>query len=571
MNNYFLDQNIQNAFYTLHEYWIKNYPNATLTIGKQITITDNSGTHTVIKPKKTTTRRKRIGSKIDKYLLESITAAILTPSMTIGKMIKEILPIDKNLSYGRQLELYGYLGEIIEEMKLMKKTTSEIQVEILGIICLDIPRVLTIARRAKTLIQRFGLLDTKLILPQILYTLSTKEFNKLVNFELDKTLQLEYPINSLILPELNLFGENNLITPTHNNTVLKIIDSNIEAVYGILATVKKKAKLSANFPTSAMHHLSLYNLFKIDDIQTKSKITDLLVRLNSNDIAEMTIKIRLANLQAQRWLAQSVLEHPTNEQSRLGVNFIANIMQIIEEKGIALKSSGNTYGVLESSRPPAHLIETVIALCATYTKKYRQSNSGKIPKWFKILEFTIIMDEHRNINVTQCEALKMHKIDNQIPDDLDIMQRDSIYIQIPDALLLQWRNVQEKLRLRKEIEILTDGSLVKAGSENAKRTATFVTYGIEANFGIAVNGTLSSTKTEAKAVLLALEAVLYKCKLTLNTDRSSSKLLTGTIKAVIEEKKIDLNINKVAAHTRISENEMADKLAKKTTVFDSVE
>ncbi|KAG9301603.1 hypothetical protein G9A89_016673 [Geosiphon pyriformis] len=188
MNNYFLNQNIQNAFYTLHEYWIKNYPNATLTIGKQTTITDNSGIHTVIRSKKTTTRRERIGSKMDKYLLKSIIVAILTLSMTIGKMIKKILPIDKNLSYGRQLELYGRLGEIIEEMKLMKKTTSEIQVEILGIIRLDIPRVLTIVRRAKTLIQRFGLLNTKLISPQVLYTLFTKNFNKLVSFELDKTL-----------------------------------------------------------------------------------------------------------------------------------------------------------------------------------------------------------------------------------------------------------------------------------------------------------------------------------------------------------------------------------------------
>ncbi|KAG9284037.1 hypothetical protein G9A89_022811 [Geosiphon pyriformis] len=216
MNNYFLDQNIQNAFYTLHEYWIKKYPNTTLTIGKQITIIDNSKTHTVIRPKKTTTRRKKIGSKIDKYLLESIIAAILIPSMTIGKTIKKILPIDKNLSYGRQLELYGRLGEIIEEMKLMKKTTLEIQVEILGIICLDVPRVLTIAKKAKTFIQRFGLLNTKLILPQVLYTLSTKDFNKLVSFELDKNLQLEYPINSLILLELNLFEEDDVIVETHN-------------------------------------------------------------------------------------------------------------------------------------------------------------------------------------------------------------------------------------------------------------------------------------------------------------------------------------------------------------------
>ncbi|KAG9294809.1 hypothetical protein G9A89_008501 [Geosiphon pyriformis] len=216
MNNYFLDQNIQNAFYTFHEYWIKNYPNATLIIGKQTTITDNRGTHTVIRPKKTTTRREKIGGKMDKYLLESITAAILSPFSTIRKTIQEIFPIDKNLSYGRQLELYGRLSKIIENMKLMKKTTSEIQVEILGIIQLDVPRVLIIAKRARTLIQRFGLLDTKLISPQVLYTLSTKDFNKLVSFELDKTLHIDYPINSLISLELNLFEEDDVMVKTHS-------------------------------------------------------------------------------------------------------------------------------------------------------------------------------------------------------------------------------------------------------------------------------------------------------------------------------------------------------------------
>ncbi|KAG9284775.1 hypothetical protein G9A89_003698 [Geosiphon pyriformis] len=183
MNNYFLDQNIQNVFYTLYEYWIKNYSNATLTIGKQTTITDNSETHTVIRPKKTTTRRERIGSKIDKYLLKSIIAAILVSSITIGKMIKKILPIDKNLLYERQLKVYDYLSEIIEDIKLMKKTTSKIQ----------------------------------LILPQVLYILSTKDFNKLVSFELDKTLPIDYTINSLILLELNPFGEDNVMVRTYTS------------------------------------------------------------------------------------------------------------------------------------------------------------------------------------------------------------------------------------------------------------------------------------------------------------------------------------------------------------------
>ncbi|KAG9305967.1 hypothetical protein G9A89_016620 [Geosiphon pyriformis] len=136
-------------------YWIKNYLNVTLIIGKQTTIIDNSGTYTVIKPKKTTTKRKKIGSKMDKYLLKNITATILVPSIIIEKMIKEILSIDKNLLYERQLELYSCLDEIIKDIKLMKKTTSKIQVEILSIIQLDVSRVLTITRKAKIFIQKF--------------------------------------------------------------------------------------------------------------------------------------------------------------------------------------------------------------------------------------------------------------------------------------------------------------------------------------------------------------------------------------------------------------------------------
>ncbi|KAG9289226.1 hypothetical protein G9A89_022536 [Geosiphon pyriformis] len=279
---------------------------------------------------------------------------------------------------------------------------------------------------------------------------------------------------------------------------------------------------------------------------SKSKITDLLVKLNSNDIAGMATKIRLANLQTQRWSAHNVLKYPTNEQSKPEINLIANIMQIMKERGILFKSSDNTYGIPESSRPHAHLIETVITPGITYikvrsvlrkknilylhqvlnkdgslitwmnfTRKYRQSNSGRISRWFKILEATLIMDEYKKID---------------------------------------------------EIKISTDNSLVKANSGNVKEAAVFITYEIKANFEIGVDGMLLLTKTETKAVLLALEAMPYNCKLTLNTDSQA----VNAIKTVIGKKKIGLNINKVTTHTGISEYEMTNKLAKEATAFNMV-
>ncbi|KAG9302038.1 hypothetical protein G9A89_021082 [Geosiphon pyriformis] len=127
---------------------------------------------------KTTTRREKIGSKMDKYLLESIIAVILLPSSIIKKTLQEILLIDKNLSYKRQLKLYGHFSKIIEDMKLIKKTTSEIQAEILNIIQLDVPRVLTIAKRAKTLIQRFV---KKILCWNSLDSVKTSIVQKIVN------------------------------------------------------------------------------------------------------------------------------------------------------------------------------------------------------------------------------------------------------------------------------------------------------------------------------------------------------------------------------------------------------
>ncbi|KAG9301582.1 hypothetical protein G9A89_016652 [Geosiphon pyriformis] len=136
--------------------------------------------------------------------------------------------------------------------------------------------------------------------------------------------------------------------------------------------------------------------------------------------------------------------------------------------------------------------------------------------------------------------------------------------------------------------------MVDAGSENTRKGAAFITHGIETEFGLAVDQTLSSTKTETKAVLLALEAVPYKCKLTINTDsqavismaqkwlskdvplsvKNQLKTLNwhtwNAIRAIISEKKIDLTINKVAAHTGILENKKANKLAKESTTLDTI-
>ncbi|KAG9300845.1 hypothetical protein G9A89_004475 [Geosiphon pyriformis] len=361
-------------------------------------------------------------------------------------------------------------------------------------------------------------------------------------------------------------------------------------------------------------------ILKLLDPSTCTQYLGVWIRADGKN--ETVLKMIGSDIEAS---AHSIIEYLTNEQSKPGVNLITNIIQMIEKREISFKSNGNTHGIPESSRPQAYLIEFILPSNETYikirsllrkknllylhqiqnndeslmtwmdfTRKYRQNDSGRIPRWFKILESTIIMDEYRNIDVAQCKTLGMHILTNQIPDDLETMQRDTIYIHIPDTLLSQWKSVREKLKLRKEIEMSTDGSLVKTGFEDVKGAAAFITHGIETEFGIAIDGTLSSTKAEAKAVLLALEVVPYRCKLTINMDsqavmamaqrwlskdsplsirnqlKTSNWCTWNAIRVIIREKKIDLSMNKVAAHAGIFKNEKADKLAKESTALDTM-
>ena len=78
----------------------------------------------------------------------------------------------------------------------------------------------------------------------------------------------------------------------------------------INATIRIKALLPNTFPTSAIKHPNIYNTCDINDLQAKSKISELYIQLNSDNIAGTTTKIRLANLQHARWSTFNILENP---------------------------------------------------------------------------------------------------------------------------------------------------------------------------------------------------------------------------------------------------------------------
>ena len=181
--------------------------------------------------------------------------------------------------------------------------------------------------------------------------------------------------------------------------------------------VRKKANLPYKFPVSVLKHPDIYNVLDTEELQATSKISELFIRLNDNNIASHTTRIRLANLQQKRWSALNVLEHTHQEKSRSGYNLIADILNIMHERNISISGHPNTKwhpSIMENGNWPLENIiapqnlynkhrsllrkEGILYLdqiinnkgrllkWLEYTKKYRNTNKGKTPKWFKIIK-----------------------------------------------------------------------------------------------------------------------------------------------------------------------------------------
>src|SRR4051794_37245050 len=81
-------------------------------------------------------------------------------------------------------------------------------------------------------------------------------------------------------------------------------------------------------------HQDLYAVDTLWAAQARHHISNLTCRLQDKGAMGKTTRIRLIALQKKRWTCRSVLEWPTEENSKHGENIIARILNTMKETGI---------------------------------------------------------------------------------------------------------------------------------------------------------------------------------------------------------------------------------------------
>ncbi|KAG9306110.1 hypothetical protein G9A89_016014 [Geosiphon pyriformis] len=126
-----------------------------------------------------------------------------------------------------------------------------------------------------------------------------------------------------------------------------------------------------------------------------------------------------------------------------------------------------------------------------------------------------MVDIEINLDKTETMVVRLSKGKLLMVEPLKFGPDKQILKLLDPSTCIRYLGVWIRADRKNETILKMIGSDIEA---EARRAAAFITHGIEAKFGVVIDETLSSMKTEAKAVLLVLKAVPYRCKLTINMD-----------------------------------------------------
>ena len=333
----------------------------------------------------------------------------------------------------------------------------------------------------------------------------------------------------------------------------------------IARIIRKKANLPSTFPSAALRHPNIYNLVDIEELQAKSKISELLIRLNSTNSAHITTIIRLANLQHTRWSTYNILEHPIKESTKPGQNLIADIINLMTDYKIKIIGSPNKYWSPALVKGGNWPIENILApdtlykfnkkflkkenllyldqllrynklvTWSKYTTHTRSTNKGKIPIWFKLIEERTINSKREIINTQWIQPTsnplfkhhiswtpKQHNINPSMPEFDDLLDHNEIAIHIPESIRQQWNTCKHQLQKYTTHSIFTDGSVQNTISLDQKSGAAWITTLHDSQFNFLIEIQKISTTAEGFAILSALEAAPRKSNVKINTDSQAA-------------------------------------------------
>ncbi|KAG9286979.1 hypothetical protein G9A89_001217 [Geosiphon pyriformis] len=324
--------------------------------------------------------------------------------------------------------------------------------------------------------------------------------------------------------------------------------------------LKSKSGLPHDFPSNALHHLSLYNLKTFEQIQTESKSAFIIAFVNSTGVLGCLFSHRSYDLQVLSWCPRHLLLFPARVGISLSNNFLAGVVCIFSGCNLSL---GGPLACAFCRRCSTLMSLVLGEFCffkyifslrrygIAFVEQLRDCNGdvfsweifkrwkrldprSPVPFWFDLFirffggvvplsSSSSLVDGHAVFNIC-------------LSHDFGVVR---------DTLL-----TVNAARL----SVYTDGSFSGLGTVDVRAGAAVFFEDINLGLGVGVSGLVSSTLTELQAIALALECVSFSHLIDLFSDSQAA---------------LDAYVNwvKVKGHSGVSGNEHADTLAKNAALF----
>jgi len=252
--------------------------------------------------------------------------------------------------------------------------------------------------------RKYVLMQAKDIVKEVVTSLKKKRVT-------DK--QLLYIYNMIIVPRLEYRSQVTFLTENECNSIV----SPFRKIF------KNKLSISSIAPNSIMNNSNLYNFRNFYDVQIQAKLTNFIIQINTPDLLGDITKIRLQQIQQDRWLRYNPLYqwpysmstgfYKSNIKSMLSLSKINNItfevapdsLFKIEEGKYELRNILPTK-VFEKFRK--YFAQKSIMFLDQFTtvdgssllqwkdaakKRFLDLKKvARIPKWFRSLEILVIKD-----------------------------------------------------------------------------------------------------------------------------------------------------------------------------------
>src|SRR6185369_7154382 len=102
---------------------------------------------------------------------------------------------------------------------------------------------------------------------------------------------------------------------------------------------KNKVGICNTIPNSVIHHMGIYNLKNIWDVQLESQITGLIHRLNDQGLADKATLIRLKQAQIKNWEPENIFSEKIPNSFDYKGNFSATITKLASKLGFKFNNT----------------------------------------------------------------------------------------------------------------------------------------------------------------------------------------------------------------------------------------